>query len=116
MDVRIKRAYEPAEPDDGVRVLVDRVWPRGQSKQALEIEQWDKDVAPTAELRRWFGHDPERFEEFRERYRAELAGSDALATLLERCRAADRVTLVYGAKDTEHNQAVVLREALLSSQ
>lgn len=110
--VRIKRVYDEPSSDDGYRVLVDRVWPRGLNKDEAAFDEWAKDVAPSTELRRWFGHDPARFDEFAERYRAELKGSDALAGLRARCREHPVVTLLYGAKDTEHNQAVVLRELL----
>ncbi len=111
-DIRIKRAYLPPAPEDGVRLLVDRLWPRGLAKPQAAIDRWLKELAPSTELRRWFGHDPARWEEFRRRYRAELAGQ---AALLDEVRALARrgpVTLVYGAHDEEHNQAVVLREVL----
>ncbi|OJW22000.1 MAG: hypothetical protein BGO49_14545 [Planctomycetales bacterium 71-10] len=110
--LRLKRAYEPAEPEDGVRILVDRLWPRGVSKADAAIDEWMKDVAPSAELRRWFGHDPGRWAEFQRRYRAELR---AQAPLLDRLRAlakAGTVTLVYAARDEEHNDAIVLRDVL----
>ena len=110
--VHIKRVYDTPAPDDGYRVLVDRLWPRGLGKERAAVDEWFKDVAPSTELRRWFGHDPQRFDEFAARYRAELEGSDALAALRALCAEHDRVTLVYGAKDTEHNQAVVLRGLL----
>ncbi len=111
-DVRLKRVYaEPADAD-GYRVLVDRVWPRGVSKDRADIDEWLKDVAPSTPLRQWFGHDPDRFEEFADRYRKELRGCEALTQLRQRCRDQDVVTLVYSAKDTQHNQAVVLRGLL----
>lgn len=110
--VRLKRVYEAAADTDGVRVLVDRVWPRGVRKADARIDLWCKEVAPSTELRRWFGHDEQRFEEFAECYRAELAGSHALAELRDLVQDQGTVTLVYGAKDTEHNQAVVLRGLL----
>jgi uncharacterized protein YeaO (DUF488 family) len=110
--IGLKRAYEPAAAGDGKRFLVDRVWPRGVSRDELRIEDWLKDVAPTTELRKWFGHDPSRWAEFQRRYRAELASNrDALAPLLEAARHAD-VTLVYGARDPHHNQAAVLKDVL----
>lgn len=110
--IKIKRAYEPAEKADGRRFLVDRVWPRGVSRDELEIENWLKEVAPSAELRKWFGHDPQRWNEFRRRYRQELAvKQDALAPLLDAGRRGT-VTLVYGARDEQHNQAVVLKQLL----
>lgn len=112
--VRIRRAYEEPGGDEGYRVLVDRLWPRGIRKESLEIDAWLKELAPSDELRRWFGHDPERWEEFARRYREELARGaphEALLALLEQARSGP-VTLLYGAKDTEHNQAVVLQGEL----
>jgi uncharacterized protein YeaO (DUF488 family) len=112
MALRSKRAYEAAEASDGYRVLIDRLWPRGVSKERARIDEWARELAPSSELRRWFGHDPDKFEEFRQRYLAELrAHKDKLADLRRRART-DRVTLVYGARDTEHNDAVVLAELL----
>ncbi|HEY7119415.1 MAG TPA: DUF488 domain-containing protein [Tepidisphaeraceae bacterium] len=110
--VTTKRAYEPPAQDDGVRVLVDRLWPRGVSKGHARIERWMKELAPSTALRKWFGHDPARWDEFRRRYRQELKErQDELAELRELVRR-QRVTLVYGAKDTEHNDAVALKEIL----
>ena len=106
---RIKRVYEPAAETDGTRVLVNRVWPRGITKEKAALSEWLKDVAPSTELRQWFGHDPARFEAFRERYRAELEGNAALEQLRQ---LKGTVTLVYGAHDETHNQAVVLKELL----
>ena len=110
MSVQIRRAYVDPAADDGHRVLVDRVWPRGRTKAQLQIERWARDLGPSTELRRWFGHDPVRWEEFRERYQAELTAPGKAALLDELADAArrGRVTLVYGARDEEHNQAVVL--------
>lgn len=112
LPVRIKRVYEEPAPDDGYRILVDRVWPRGMTKAAAHVDEWLRDVGPSTGLRRWFGHDPQRFAEFGERYRGELNGSPALVLLRERCRDHAVVTLVYSAKDTDHNQAVVLQALL----
>jgi uncharacterized protein YeaO (DUF488 family) len=112
--VRIKRAYEPKSPDDGQRVLVDRLWPRGLSKSDLKDVLWIKDVAPSTELRKWFGHDPERWDEFRSRYFAELRGNPAVERL-QKAIAAGPVTLLYGARDPAHNQAVALAEYLRKS-
>jgi uncharacterized protein YeaO (DUF488 family) len=112
--IAIKRAYEPPADADGVRVLVDRVWPRGRTKEALHILKWMKELGPSGELRRFFGHDPARWSEFRKRYLRELARPDA-APLIDELVAlarARKLTLVYGAKDVEHNQAVVLKEFL----
>jgi uncharacterized protein YeaO (DUF488 family) len=114
LDIRIKRAYEPASSADGIRVLVDRLWPRGLKKADAHVAQWLKDVAPSNELRKWFGHDPARWEEFRRRYEAELAGkSDLLGELRELAKKSGPLTLVYSAHDEAHNQAVVLRDRLL---
>ena len=112
MDVRLKRAYEPAAAADGRRVLIDRLWPRGVSKEEARLDKWARQLAPSAELRRWFGHDPARFDEFRRRYAEELAAhADHLEELRVRARAGT-LTLVYGARDTKHNDAVVLAEIL----
>jgi len=112
MDIRVKRAYDPPASNDGYRVLVDRIWPRGVSKEELRADAWERDLAPSSSLRRWFGHDPERWEGFRERYFRELdRQGDVVKPLLERARGG-RITLVYGARDTRHNNAVALREYL----
>lgn len=112
--VQVKRAYEEAAPGDGRRVLVDRLWPRGVRKDALAVDDWMKEVAPSDELRRWFGHDPDRWEEFAARYREELRRSPAVELVDELVAQArkGRVTLVFGAKDEMHNQAVVLRDVV----
>ena len=107
----IRRAYVPPTANDGYRVLVDRVWPRGVSKEHIHVDEWAKDVAPSDELRKWFGHDPERWDEFQSRYRKELEGNDALDELVERSRS-KRITLVYGAHDELHNQAVLLQKVI----
>ena len=110
--IRIKRIYDPPSPDDGRRVLIDRLWPRGVARDEAKLDEWLKEVAPSDELRKWFGHDPARWEEFRSRYREELASH---GELLDRLRAEARketVTLLFGAKDEEHNNAVVLKELL----
>lgn len=109
--VRLKRAYDERSDDDGPRVLVDRIWPRGVTKERAAIDWWAKGLAPSEELRRWFGHDPKRFDEFAERYEAELAGNPDLQRLKE-LAAAGEVTLVFGAKDRERNQAVVLKRLI----
>ena len=109
-----KRVYEEPDPGDGMRVLVDRLWPRGLSKDRAQVDLWLKDVAPSRDLRVWFGHDPAKFDEFRRRFEAELAqepGRSALARLRELART-QHVTLVFAAHDTEHCNAVVLRELL----
>jgi uncharacterized protein YeaO (DUF488 family) len=108
MSVAIKRIYEPASRSDGTRILVDRMWPRGIKKESAKIDLWLKDVAPSTALRTWFGHKPERWEKFRERYLAELSGNSALAELRDLTKKRSRVTLLYSARDEDHNQAVVL--------
>jgi uncharacterized protein YeaO (DUF488 family) len=113
-NVRLKRAYAPAAADDGARILVDRLWPRGVTRADAKLDEWMKDLAPSAALRTWFGHDPGRWAEFRRRYRAELkSASERLSELRRRARNGP-VTLVYSAKDEEHNDAVVLRNVLLN--
>ncbi|MFI5277077.1 MAG: DUF488 domain-containing protein [Ktedonobacterales bacterium] len=110
----VKRVYEEPAPEDGERVLIDRLWPRGLSKEKAHIDLWLKDVAPSRELRTWFGHDPAKYDEFRRRYEAELAeepARSALATLREHIKRGP-VTLVYAAHDSEHANATVLRELL----
>ncbi|MCC7352869.1 MAG: DUF488 domain-containing protein [Anaerolineae bacterium] len=110
--IQTKRVYEPPEPADGARFLVERLWPRGIKKEALRLDGWLKDVAPSDALRRWFGHDPARWEEFRRRYLAELnAHPAAWRPLVEAAHRGD-VTLLYSARDTEHNSALLLKEYL----
>jgi uncharacterized protein YeaO (DUF488 family) len=112
LDVRIKRAYLPASAGDGIRILVDRIWPRGLRKEDAAIKRWIRDIAPSTALRHWFGHDPARWEEFVQRYRAELKDK---ASLLDELRGIARhhpLTLAYSARDEQHNQAVVLQEVL----
>jgi uncharacterized protein YeaO (DUF488 family) len=112
VDVRLKRAYEPAERGDGYRVLIDRLWPRGVSREQAKLDGWERELAPSSELRRWFRHEPRRFEEFRRRYIDELRGQrQPLAELRRRARNGT-LTLVYGAQDEEHNDAVVLAEII----
>ena len=109
--IKIKRVYESADPEDGTRILVERLWPRGMRKEELTLDNWIKDVAPSTDLRRWFGHDPAKWEEFRRRYFAELRLNPAVKTLQE-IIADGPVTLIYGARDEIHNQAVALAEYL----
>ena|SRR5579864_5804294 len=108
----IKSVRDPASPDDGLRILTDRLWPRGLTKEKARVTEWSKDFAPTKELRQWFGHDPERWTEFRKRYRRELVERSQLGALRElRDRAkTEKITLVYDAHDHEHNEAVALLE------
>jgi uncharacterized protein YeaO (DUF488 family) len=112
-NIRLKRAYETAEPADGTRILVDRLWPRGVSKDAAKLDGWVKEIAPSADLRTWFSHDPERWSEFRRRYRAELRGHAETLTQLRRQAREGPLTLVYSAKDEKHNDAIVLRNVLI---
>ena len=112
MDIRLKRAYEPASARDGYRILVDRLWPRGVSKKQAKLDEWAKELAPSSQLREWFGHEPGRFPEFRRRYIDELrADAPRLKELRRRARTRT-LTLVYSAHDSEHNDAVVLAEVL----
>ena len=110
--IKIKRAYAPAEETDGYRILVDRLWPRGISKEKAKIDLWLKSVAPSSDLRKWFGHVPERFPEFTKRYKAELAESGALDDLRKVLSEHPDATLLSAAHDEEHNNAVVLKELL----
>jgi uncharacterized protein YeaO (DUF488 family) len=113
-EIRTKRVYEPANPHDGSRVLVDRVWPRGMTKEQIQADLWLKDVAPSAALRKWFGHDRSKWEAFKSCYFLELdAQPEAVARLLDEA-AKGRLTLLFSARDAEYNQAVALREYLLS--
>lgn len=112
MGVQIKRVYDDAAPSDGFRVLVDRIWPRGVSKENAHADVWLKDVAPSTDLRTWFGHDPERMDEFISRYRAELDENDAVGELRRLATEHKILTLLYSAKDPELNQARVLRDYL----
>jgi uncharacterized protein YeaO (DUF488 family) len=112
MAVRLKRAYEPAERSDGYRVLIDRIWPRGVSKERARLDEWARELAPSSELRRWFGHDPAKFDEFRRRYRDELAAQEEKLREFRGRARTGTLTLVYSARDTEHNDAVVLAELL----
>jgi uncharacterized protein YeaO (DUF488 family) len=118
LDVRMRRVYDDLSPDDGTRVLVDRIWPRGLAKAAARIDEWAKVVAPSTELRRWYGHDPSRFEEFRRRYQAELAEPErqgAVRHLRELARSGP-LTLLTATKDIEHSQAAVLVEHLRTAR
>ena len=112
MTIDVKRAYDPSAKSDGHRILIDRIWPRGVTRNDLRIDAWLKDLAPSTELRKWFGHDPAKWDEFRKRYARELEQRpEALEELVAQARAG-HVTLVFGAKDIEHNNAVALREHL----
>jgi len=111
-DIRVKRVYDPPDARDGARVLVDRLWPRGARKDEAKLTLWLKDIAPSDELRRWFGHDPARFDEFSRRYRAELAANQDAVSRIEDLVKAGPVTLLYAAQDEEHNNARVLADYL----
>ena len=110
LDVRTKRVYDPADADDGHRVLIDHVWPRGVSRERARLDEWARELAPSDELRTWFDHVPVRFGEFRSRYRDELAAQPERVDDLRRRAASGRLTIVYAARDREHNNAVVLAE------
>jgi uncharacterized protein YeaO (DUF488 family) len=112
MDLRLKRAYEPARASDGYRVLIDRLWPRGVSRKEARLDEWARELAPSNELRQWFGHDPARFDDFRHRYAEELSPHETKLNELRRRAREGTLTLVYGARDTEHNDAVVLADIL----
>lgn len=112
MDIRLKRAYEPAEGSDGYRVLIDRLWPRGLSREHAKLDEWERGLAPSTELRQWFGHEPNLFPEFRRRYHQALGEHRAALAGLRRRAREGTLTLVYAAKDTDHNDAVVLAEVL----
>lgn len=112
MSIHLKRAHEPATSGDGIRILVDRIWPRGITKEHAALDFWAKDLAPSPELRKWFGHTHQRWEEFQRRYRIELEQHKAELDDLRKQAATQRVTLVFGAKDRTHNQAVVLKQVL----
>jgi uncharacterized protein YeaO (DUF488 family) len=110
VDVRAKRIYDEAEPDDGYRVLTDRIWPRGVSRERAKLDEWARELAPSGELRKWFDHVPERFDEFRARYRAELADRPERIDELRAMAKKRPLTIVYAARDEERNNAVVLAE------
>lgn len=110
--ISVKRVYEPAEPSDGIRYLVERLWPRGIRKENLKMESWLKDVAPSNELRKWFHHDPSKWDEFQSRYFAELESKPDAWHLLMEAAKHGKVTLLYSARDQQHNNAVALQEFL----
>lgn len=112
MNMQIKRVYEKPGKEDGKRILVDRLWPRGLTKERASIDLWLKEIAPSTELRKWFGHDPEKWDEFKKRYHQELKNNECQVSLLREQLKKGTVTLVYGAKDEKHNEALVLTEWL----
>lgn len=115
MEIEIKRVYEDAENDDGIRILVDRIWPRGLSKEEAQLDDWMKEIAPSTELRKWFNHEEDRFPEFSKKYKKELESNKNLTETLLKKAKKHKLTLVYSAKDEAHNQAVVLKEFLEKS-
>jgi uncharacterized protein YeaO (DUF488 family) len=110
--INIKRAYEKPAKTDGLRILVDRLWPRGIPKAAAAIDDWIKDLAPTTELRKWFGHDPALWAQFQKKYQVELKNNEAIAPFVEKYRDSPQISLIYAGKDEEHTHAIVLREYL----
>ncbi len=110
MKIKIKRVYEKPEKEDGCRILVDRLWPRGLTKEKASVDLWLKDIAPSTELRKWFDHDPDKWYQFRKRYLEELSKNKEQVSLLKEQMGKGMVTLVYGTKDEEHNEALVLKE------
>ena len=112
MAIRIKRVYEKRSDADGMRILVDRLWPRGLTKEKAAVDLWFKNIAPSTELRKWFGHDPNKWKEFIKRYRMELKKNKEQALLLKEQAGSGTVTLLYGAKDEQHNEAIVLKQVL----
>jgi uncharacterized protein YeaO (DUF488 family) len=112
MNVKVKRVYERPAKDDGSRILVDRLWPRGLSKEKADVDLWLKDIAPSTELRKWFGHDPEKWKSFRGRYETELKSKDELVEMLKAKAGKGTITLLYAARDEKHNEALVLKKVL----
>ena len=108
--IKLKRVYEEPDPGDGIRILVDRLWPRGMTREKAALDLWLKDIAPSNELRKWFAHDPARWDGFQERYGAELAANGGPVATLEEELKKGTVTLLYGARDQQHNEAAVLRD------
>lgn len=113
--ILIKRIYEPTDEKDGYRVLVDRLWPRGLKKELARVDLWTKDLAPSVPLRKWFNHEPEKFKAFKHGYLHELEENTAIASFLEKIRPHQTVTLLYGAKDKQHNHALILQDFLLKN-
>ena len=112
MNVKVKRVYERPAKDDGSRILVDRLWPRGLSKEKADLDLWLKDIAPSTELRKWFGHDPEKWKSFRGRYETELKSKDELVEMLKAKAGKGTITLLYAARDEKHNEALVLKKVV----
>jgi uncharacterized protein YeaO (DUF488 family) len=112
MNIKIKRAYEQPDKDDGKRILVDRLWPRGLTKEQARVDLWLKEIAPSTELRKWFGHDPDKWKRFRGRYETEISHKDDLINMLKRQAGEGTITLIYAARDERHNEALVLKQFL----
>jgi uncharacterized protein YeaO (DUF488 family) len=110
--IKIKRVYDPPEPEDGKRILIDRLWPRGIKKENLKMDEWLKEIAPSDKLRKWFSHDPKKYEEFKKRYVKELEDKSEILERIRREAKKGRVTILFSAKDTEHNNATVMKELL----
>ncbi len=110
--IKIKRIYEPASPDDGKRIYIDRLWPRGMKKEEVKIDEWLKEISPSDSLRKWFGHDPSKYKEFKRRYRKELEKHSEILERIRKEGKKETVTLLFSAKDVEHNNATVMRELL----
>ena len=112
MNIKLKRVYEKPDKEDGFRILVDRLWPRGLTKEKASVDLWLKEIAPSAELRKWFGHDPAKWKNFRARYETEIRHNTNLFTVLQQKAREGTITLVYGARDKKHNEALVLKQLL----
>lgn len=112
MNIKIKRVYEHPEKDDGTRILVDRLWPRGLTKKKASVDLWLKDIAPSTELRKWFAHDPDKWKRFRARYQTEIRNNHDLIKVLKQKAREGTITLIYGARDQKHNEALVLKQFL----
>lgn len=110
--IKIKRVYDPVDPEDGKRILIDRLWPRGLKKEDLKMDEWLKEIAPSDQLRKWFSHDPKKYEEFKKRYAKELEDKSEILARIKAEAKKGTVTILFSAKDTEHNNATVLRELL----
>ena len=116
MNIKIKRVYEHPEKDDGMRILVDRLWPRGLTKKKASVDLWLKDIAPSTELRKWFAHDPDKWKRFRGRYQTEIRNNHDLIKVIKRKAREGTITLIYGARDEKHNEALVLKQFLEKNQ
>jgi uncharacterized protein YeaO (DUF488 family) len=112
MNIKIKRVYEQPDEKDGVRILVDRLWPRGLTKEKASVDLWLKEIAPSTELRKWFAHDPDKWKSFRGRYQTEIKHNDGLIKVLKEKAREGTITLIYGARDQKHNEALVLKQFL----